>query len=184
MGHYIDIKILSDTEFSPSLLMNALFAKFHRALVEAGYGEVGVSFPQAQKTLGDTVRLHGNQSALERLMAIGWLKGLIDYTHVTAITAVPVNCKHRVVNRVQAKSSVERMYRRSVKKGWLTTEEAEVKMNAGKEQQLKFPYVQLKSQSSGQAFPLFIQQGKILDSPVTGEFSAYGLSDVATVPWF
>ncbi len=184
MNNYIDIKILPDTEFSSSLLMNALFAKLHRAMVEAGHSEVGVSFPQAQKTLGDTVRLHGSQGALERLMAIGWLKGLTDYTCVTAITAVPGNCKHRVVKRVQAKSCVERMYRRSVKKGWLTAEEAETRMNAGKDQQLKLPFVQLKSRSTEQSFRLFIQQGKILDSPVAGEFSAYGVSDVATIPWF
>lgn len=184
MKHYIEIRLLPDTEFSPSLLMNALFAKFHRALVEAGYGVVGVSFPHVQKTLGDTVRLHGSQGALQRLMAIGWLKGLTDYTSVTAITAVPDNCRYRVVKRVQAKSSVERMYRRSVKKGWLTAEEAETRMNAGKEQQLKLPFVQLKSNSSGQVFRLFIQQGKLLDLPVEGGFSAYGLSDAATVPWF
>lgn len=184
MGYYIEIKLLPDPEFTSSVLMNALFAKLHRVLAEAGHGEVGVSFPQAQKTLGDTARLHGNKVALERLMAIGWLKGLTDYTHVTAITAVPGNCKHRVVKRVQAKSSVERMYRRSVKKGWLTAEEAETRMNAGKDQQLKLPFVQLKSNSSGQAFRLFIQQGKLFDSPVEGGFTAYGLSDVATVPWF
>lgn len=184
MEHYIEIKVLPDTEFSPSLLMNALFAKLHRALVEAGQGEVGVSFPQAQKTLGDTVRLHGSQGALQRLMGITWLKGLTDYTSVTAITAVPDNCKHRIVKRVQAKSSVERMYRRSVRKGWLSTEEAEARMNAGKEQLLKLPFVQLKSHSSGQSFCLFIQQGKLLDSPVIGEFSAYALSDEATIPWF
>lgn len=184
MGYYIEIKLLPDPEFTSSLLMNALFAKFHRALAEAGHGEIGVSFPQAQKTLGDTIRLHGSQGALELLMAIGWLKGLTDYTHVTAITAVPGNCKHRVVKRVQAKSSVERMYRRSVKKGWLSVEEAESRIASGKDQQLKFPFVQLKSRSTEQSFRLFIQQGKILDSPVAGEFSAYGLSDVATIPWF
>jgi CRISPR-associated endonuclease Csy4 len=184
MNNYIEIKLLPDTEFSSSLLMNALFAKLHRALAEAGHGEVGVSFPQAQKTLGDTIRLHGSQGALQRLMNVGWLKGLTDYTHVTAITAVPDNCKHRVVKRVQAKSSAERMYRRSVKKGWLSAEEAEARMATGKDQQLKLPFVQLKSRSTEQSFRLFIQQGKTLDSPVAGEFSAYGLSDVATIPWF
>lgn len=184
MKYYIGIKLLPDTEFSSSLLMNALFAKLHRALAEAGHGEVGVSFPQANKTLGDTIRLHGAQITLERLMTIGWLKGLTDYTHVTGIAAVPDNCKHRVVKRVQAKSSVERVYRRSVKKGWLSVEDAEVKVNAGKEQQLKLPFVQLKSRSTEQSFRLFIQQGKVVDLPVSGEFSAYGLSDVATIPWF
>lgn len=184
MKYYIEIKLFSDQEFSSSLLMNALFAKLHRALAEVGNREVGVSFPQVNKTLGDTVRLHGSQVALERLLEIKWLKGLTDYAQVSAIAAVPDSCKHRVVKRVQAKSSVERMYRRSVKKGWLSVEEAEAKMNTAKEQQLKLPYLQLKSGSTGQSFCLFIQHGKSTDSPVFGEFTAYGLSDVATIPWF
>lgn len=184
MKYYIEIKVLPDQEFSSSLLMNALFAKLHRALAEAGHSEIGASFPQANKTLGDTIRLHGSQDALDRLMNVGWLKGLTDYTHATAVASVPDNCKHRVVKRVQAKSSVERMYRRSVKKGWLSAEEAETRMNAAKEQQLKLPYIQLKSGSTGQSFRLFIQQGKIVDVPVAGNFSAYALSDVATIPWF
>jgi len=184
MNYYIDIKVLPDPEFPPSVLMNALFAKFHSALVEAGHGEIGVSFPQAQKTLGDRLRLHGSLNILQRLMEISWLKGLTDYTSVSAITPVPDDCQYRVVKRVQAKSSVERMYRRSVKKGWLTTEEAEIRTNEHKEQHLKLPFVQLKSQSSGQAFRLFIQQGKLLDTPMKGEFSAYALSSEATIPWF
>lgn len=184
MGHYIEIRLLPDPEFSASLLMNALFAKFHRALVGAGLGEVGVSFPQAQKTLGDSIRLHGSRNSLQRISEINWLKGLTDYTSVTAITPVPANCQYRVVTRVQAKSSVERMYRRSVKKGWMTTEEAEKRMCGSKEHHLKQPFVQLKSQSSEQSFRLFIQQGKLLVSPVIGEFSAYGLSHEATIPWF
>lgn len=184
MEYYIEIKLLPDPEFTSSVLINALFAKLHRALSEAGHGEVGVSFPKMQKTLGDTARLHGSQGALERLMALDWLRGLRDYTQVTSITAVPGNCKHRVVKRVQAKSSLERLYRRSVKKGWLTAEEAEARLNADKGQQLKLPFVQLKSNSSGQTFRLFIQHGKLSDSPVEGVFSAYGLCDVATVPWF
>lgn len=184
MNYYIDIKVLPDQEFTPSLLMNALFAKFHRALVETGHGEIGVSFPQEQKTLGDKLRLHGNQSALQRLMDINWLKGLTDYTSVTPLTPAPDNCQYRVVKRVQAKSSVERLYRRSVKKGWLTEEQADIRMNAGKEQHLKHPFVQLKSHSSGQAFRLFIEQGKLLDAPQAGKFSDYGLSGDATIPWF
>ena len=184
MGHYIEIRILPDPEFSDSVLMNALFSKLHRALAEAGHGEIGVSFQQAQETLGDNLRLHGSESALQRLMLIPWMKGLTDYTSVSAITPVPGKCQYRIVTRLQAKSNVERLYRRSVKKGWLTTEEADKKINVSKEQHLKQPFVQLKSQSSGQAFRLFIQQGKLLDSPEEGEFSTYGLSGEATIPWF
>jgi CRISPR-associated endonuclease Csy4 len=184
MGHYIEISLLPDPEFSVSVLLNALFAKLHRALVDTGRGEVGVSFPQARKTLGDKLRLHGNQSALQRLMGINWLKGLTDYTSVSVITPVPDKCQYRVVMRVQAKSNVERLYRRSVKKGWLTAEEADTKINERKDQQLKQPFVQLRSKSTDESFRLFIQQCKLSVLPVAGKFSDYGLSSVATVPWF
>lgn len=184
MEQYIEIRLLPDPEFTASVLMNALFAKLHRALVEVSHGEIGVSFPQAQKTLGDRIRLHGSISTLQRIMEITWLKGLTDYTNISAITPVPDNCQYRVVNRVQAKSSAERLYRRSVKKGWLTTEEAKKKITNSKEQHIKQPFVQLKSRSSGQEFCLFIQQGKLFESPKVGKFSDYGLSGDATIPWF
>lgn len=184
MGQYIEIHLLPDPEFSSSVLMNALFAKLHRALIEASHGEVGVSFPHAQKTLGDRIRLHGSLSSLQRLMGLNWLKGLTDYISVSVITPVPDNCQYRVVKRVQAKSSSERLYRRSIKKGWLTTEEAERKKSECNEQHLKMPFVQLKSHSSGQSFRLYIQQGKLLESPQADKFSDYGFSGDATIPWF
>ena len=184
MEQYIEIRLLPDPDFTASVLMNALFAKLHRALLEVSHGEIGVSFPKAQKTLEDIIRLHGSVSALQRLMEITWLKGLTDYINISAITPVPDNCQYRVVNRVQAKSSAVRLYRRSVKKGWLTVEDAEKKITGIKEQHIKQPFVQLKSHSSGQTFRLFIQQGKLLGSPQAGKFSDYGLSGEATIPWF
>jgi CRISPR-associated endonuclease Csy4 len=184
MGYYIDITLLPDPEFPDSLLMNALFAKLHKALVETGHGEVGVSFPKAQKKLGEMLRLHGSRSTLQRLMGLNWQRGLTDYISISSIASIPSNCQYRVVRRVQAKSSAERLYRRSVKKGWLAIEEAEEKISGSKDQYLKLPFVQLKSCSTGQAFRLFIQQGKLLDTSQEGKFSSYGLSDNATVPWF
>lgn len=44
--------------------------------------------------------------------------------------------------------------------------------------------VQVKSLSNGQSFLLFIEQGMLRSTPTAGEFSAYGLSAIATVPWF
>jgi CRISPR-associated endonuclease Csy4 len=184
MEHYIEIRLLPDPEFPETVLINALFAKLHRTLVEAGQGGLGISFPDAKKNLGGKLRLHGNVKALERFNEINWRKGLTDYTEVTPITPVPANCRYRIVSRVQAKSSSERLYRRSVKKGWLTTEEAQTKINESKVQRLRQPFVQLKSLSTGQSFRLFIEQGELLDSPQEGQFSAYGLSCSATVPWF
>ncbi len=184
MDYYVEIRLLLDPEFRETVLMNALYAKLHRTLVVEGHGEVGVSFPQAKKNLGDTMRLHGGQAALQRLMSLNWLKGLTDHTNVSGILPVPENCRYRIVKRVQAKSSIERLYRRSVKKGWVTAEEARKKIPVRKSQRLKHAFVQLKSHSTSQQFRLFIHHGELFDSPRKGKFSDYGLSGDATIPWF
>ncbi len=184
MDHYIDIKVLPDPEFFETALLNALFAKLHRALVLVGEGEIGVSFPHVGKTLGDQIRLHGTKPALERLMADSWLKGLRDYTEASPITTIPKEVKHRFVKRVQAKSSAERLRRRSVAKGWLTEEEAAIRITHDQEKRLNKPFLQLKSQSTGQPFRLFIEHGTLVEQPVAGKFSAYGISSSATIPWW
>ncbi|MGM0439634.1 MAG: type I-F CRISPR-associated endoribonuclease Cas6/Csy4 [Chlamydiota bacterium] len=184
MKYYIEICLLPDPEFPSNVLMNELFSKLHLVLAKDGNGETGVSFPQAGKTLGDTLRLHGSQGGLEHIMNSNLLRGLTDYVEVSAIMQVPSSCKHRCVTRIHCKSSVERLYRRSVKNGRLTVEEAREKIRDSKEQRSKLPFVQMKSHSSGQTFYLFIQQGDLLESPQKGAFSSYGLSKTATVPWF
>ncbi len=184
MDHYVEIRLLPDPEFQETMLMNALFAKLHRALVSKGNGEIGISFPQVGKTLGDTMRLHGSRAALERMMELSWLKGVRDHTAVSEIVPIPEKCRFRVVKRVQAKSSVERLYRRSVKKGWITAAEAEKQVQKHRDERLSAPFIQMGSQSTGQRFRLFINHGEITSSPQGGAFSAYGLSGKATVPWF
>ena len=184
MEHYIELRLLPDPEFAETLLMNALFAKLHRALCDAGRGEIGISFPKAEKTLGDTLRLHGSAEALERLNSLNWLTGMRDHVEIHNVRPVPKSCKYRTVQRAQAKSSAERLYRRSVRNGRLSEEEARNKAAATEEERLKLPFVRLKSASTGQQFLLFIEQGKLTDKPQTGSFSDYGLSSTATVPWF
>ena len=49
---------------------------------------------------------------------------------------------------------------------------------------LPLPFINLRSQSTGQPFCLFIQHGLLGDKPVAGRFNAYGLSPTATIPWF
>jgi len=49
---------------------------------------------------------------------------------------------------------------------------------------LKEPFIRLKSTSTNQRYLLFIQQGKVVEEPITGDFNTYGLSKNATVPWF
>jgi CRISPR-associated endonuclease Csy4 len=185
MKFYKEIKLLPDPEFKETLLMNILFSRLHVVLADKGNGEVGISFPHFDKTLGNVIRLHGTSEALERIQSLRWLKGLNDYINEKDILQVPENCQYRVVKRAQTKSSVERLYRRSVKKGWLTEAEAEIEIQKKKDKKLKHPFVQVKSQSTGKQFPLFIMHEEIMDTPQNGKFSAYGLSTSnATIPWF
>lgn len=184
MDHYIDIRVLPDPEFNASQLLSAVFAKLHRALAQLADGTVGVSFPDMGKTLGERLRLHGTAPALSALEQTGWLKGLRDYTQITALQAVPDEVRFRTVRRVQVKSSAERLRRRSVSKGWLSEAEAAARIPDAVEKRSALPFIQLKSLSSGQMFRLFVEHGPIKDSPSVGKFSAYGLSMEATIPWF
>ncbi|MFG6654824.1 type I-F CRISPR-associated endoribonuclease Cas6/Csy4 [Scandinavium sp. M-37] len=185
MESYLEIRVLSDPEFSDEMLMAALVAKLHRALGERGKGDIGISFPHVNLKLGECLRLHGTAAALQELEAKGWRKGLNDYVACQTIAPVPQNALWRTVSRVQPKGSQERLLRRSVRKGWLTQLEADRRLSDAVDQQmLSLPFLNMKSLSNKNSFRLFIQHGEVVDQPVAGTFSTYGLSPVATIPWF
>jgi CRISPR-associated endonuclease Csy4 len=66
MNYYLEIRLLPDPEFVPSLLLNVLYNKLHSALVKLNCGDLGISFPQyrQEKTdkrmhpLGTCIRIH------------------------------------------------------------------------------------------------------------------------------
>lgn len=187
MDHYIDLKLLPDPEFPATQLMNALFAKLHRGLVELGCDDIGISFPDnthGTHGFGQRLRVHGAAAALDRLLARNWLSGMRDHVQLTELAAVPAGVKHRGLRRVQVDSSPERLRRRAIKRHGLTEEQVRQRIpdHAGKTTDL--PFIDLRSQSSGQRFRLFIALGPIQDNAQTGTFNAYGLSREATVPWF
>lgn len=188
MDSYIDIRLLPDPEFSASTLMNALYGKFHRILVELKSSSIGVSFPAVdlgRPNMGKLMRLHGSQAALERLMGKAWLRGMRDHVTISEIAAVPEESAYILVRRVQAKSSPDRLRRRQMRRHNLTEEEAFQRIPKSVQgSRLNLPYLKLKSQSTNQYFQLFIQQFAPQDHPVAGEFNTYGLSSSATVPWF
>jgi CRISPR-associated endonuclease Csy4 len=106
MNHYLDITVLPDPEFTETVLMSAVFAKLHRALVSLASTDIGVSFPKhttvheagKKLRLGNNLRLHAPQQNLSRLLAENWLTGLRDYTHQTDILPVPTQgITHRIV---------------------------------------------------------------------------------------
>jgi len=184
MDHYQDIRLLPDPEFASQMLMSALFSRLHRALVQTGLRHVGVSFPQVKRDLGNTLRLHGSAEDLQQLQQSQWLHGMRDHIALGAIGPIPAAVQYRTVKRVQVKSSAERLRRRSVKKGWLSEEQAREQIALSAEQRSELPYVQLKSASTRQSFLLFIEHGPLLDKASAGTFSAYGLSATTTIPWF
>lgn len=187
MNAYLEIGLLPDPEFVPTTLMNALFGKLHRGLAAQGGRDIGVSFPdvrEGSRSLGGRLRLHGSEAALERLMASNWLIGMRDHVTVGAIAPVPTHARHRVVRRVQAKSSPERERRRLMARKGISVEEAIQVLPDSTAERLDLPYVVLTSQSSGQQFRLFVEHLPVRELPTDGPFSAYGLSPTATVPWF
>ena len=187
MHHYIDIHLRADPEFAEHQLMAALFAKLHRVLAQAQINTIGVSFPHyglSPATLGRVLRLIGGSAELTRLMAQPWLAGMRDHTALGNIVPVPENAVHKRLQRVQAKSSPERLMRRQMRRHELSEEEARGVYQDVPAQRLKLPYIPMASSSSGQAFKLFFRLGPAQAQPTPGDFNAYGLSKTATTPCF
>jgi len=187
MDEYLDLRLRPDPEFTPALLMSALFSKLHRGLVASRLDRVGISFPEHdpdKPSLGDCLRLHGGRSDIERFMALDWLSGMQDHVRVMAIKPVPGTVSFRVVQRVQAKSNVERLRRRAIRSLGLSDAEARERFPDAVEKRVRLPFVSIQSRSTGQHFRVFIKHGELQTSPVPGRFSSYGLSQHATIPWF
>ncbi|MCE1249365.1 MAG: type I-F CRISPR-associated endoribonuclease Cas6/Csy4 [Comamonadaceae bacterium] len=188
--HYIDITLLPDPEFSQAHLLAALVAKLHRVLVQGQTTDIGVSYPQhvnqpqARRTLGAVLRLHGTAEALQRLMAQDWLKGMRDHTQVTTACSAPADAQHRTVRRRQFKTNAERLRRRRMQRKGETAEQAAAAIPDSVERRPDLPFVQLRSSSTGQPFCLCVEHEPLLPQPVSGTFNAYGLAHEATVPWF
>lgn len=187
MDHYLDIQLLPDLEFTEATLMSALYSKLHRALVTAKSKDIGISFPGYQrkpKKLGQILRVHGSQTTLAQLQSMEWLKGMRDHSVIADIRLVPENAHHCRVARRQFKTNAERLRRRRMKRKDETYEQALLAIPDSVEQKSDLPFLSLRSASTGQTFYLFIDQSAPQEQTVAGEFSSYGLSQQATVPFF
>ena len=188
--HYIDITLLPDPEFSHAHLLGALYAKLHRALVVHAAGDIGVSFPQhvqapaTKRTLGPVLRLHGAAMALDALMHQSWLQGMRDHVQVAPLLPTPAGSPHRVVQRRQFKTNVNRLRRRRMQRKGETAEQAAAAIPDTVERRTDLPFVHLRSSSTAQPFCLFVMHGPLLPGSMAGHFNAYGLGPNASVPWF
>ena len=187
MECFVDIWLRPDPETAAHHLLDALYTKLHRALVARNSTAVAVSFPGYQRhplSLGTCLRLLGSRSALAELVQSDWLSGLRDHVTTSAVAAVPVDATHRTLRRVQAKSNPERLRRRLAKRHGLDEAQARARIPDSAAETLQLPFVQLRSNSTGQTFRMFLSKGEVQSVPVLGEFNAYGLSPQATIPWF
>lgn len=185
--HYVDLTVVPDAETGVPPLLGALYDKLHRALVQQRLDSIGVSFPQYSvipRNLGDTLRLHGTEPALQAFVAGDWLRGIRDHVRSTGIAPTPADAGHRVVQRRQFKSNVERQRRRRMKRKGENREQVERAIPDSAAEQPNLPYVHLRSLSTHQPFCLFIALGPLQPEPTPGSFNTYGLGIGTTIPWF
>lgn len=187
MSYYLDIHLLPDPEFPVHVLLSALYAKLHRALVELQTDTVGITFPAYQRSpasLGAQLRLVGPASALDRLVSQASLGGMQGHVRWGVMAPVPPTAEHRLLRRVQAKSNPARLRRRQMKRHGLSEAEAMARVPDTAVELLRLPFLQVHSASTGQSFRLFLELGAPQQEVPDGRFNAYGLSTTRTVPWF
>jgi len=183
MNHYIDVLIKPDAEMRENYLLNKVYSKLHKALVDLKSSDVGVSFPQYEIILGKILRLHGSEIKLSELQATNWLGGLSGYCNVSGIEPIPCDVLYRTVSRKQS-TMTEAKLRRLVKRGSIGDSELKsyrAKMFA---KGLDNPYLELESGSNGHNHRRYLQFGELAAESVEGLFDQFGLSKTATVPWF
>lgn len=187
MNFYVDIRLLPDPEFKPTVLMNALFNKLHLALVKNKETGIGISFPLYDiecPTLGACLRLHGNEASLRHFIDSGWATGMSGYLNIREVTPVPATKIWVFVRRVQIKSNVDRIRRRYAIRHNISEKEASNIIPENIEKRLTLPFVTIKSQSTGQNFRLFIKQDKINEENSPLQCNSYGLSTDGALPYF
>ncbi|MEY8198017.1 MAG: type I-F CRISPR-associated endoribonuclease Cas6/Csy4 [Colwellia sp.] len=183
MNHYIDIVLKPDAEMRENVLMNKVYTKLHKSLCDSNSNDIGISFPLWKVLFGRVLRLHGAKERLEVFQKADWLGGLAGYCGSADILSAPENIQHRMVSRIQTTMSPAKL-ERLIKRGSIS--ESEVKAYKAKmfTKGLDNPYLELESTSNGLKYRRYICFGELKDQAVTGDFDSFGLSKVATVPWF
>lgn len=192
MKHYIEITLLPNPDIALNFLWEKVYQRIHLGLVDIkdnkGNVPIGIAFPEynaAQYQLGTKLRLFAQEAGiLEQLNPRECLKHLSDYVDLTNSRAVPEKITGYVsYSRVQVKSNAQRLMRRSIKKDWLSQQQAEEKLSKLSDKQTTLPFVQINSKSTGERFPLFIDCIEQSQAN-TKAFNTYGLSKQSTVPVF
>lgn len=177
MRHYLEVKAKPSADLAPEIIISQVFSLCHLEMVRLKADGIGVSFPLADKSLGDVMRIHGGQLELESIAEK--CASLLDYCRISPCREVPGDCAWRTVRRVQPAMSGAKV-RRLVKRGSITEQDATERLENPTE--LAHPYLQLRSSSTQQNFRIFVSQVPTDVPHETQKFNSYGLG--GSVPWF
>ncbi|AFI85399.1 type I-F CRISPR-associated endoribonuclease Cas6/Csy4 [Methylophaga nitratireducenticrescens] len=183
MNFYIDVLINPNAEMRINVLLNTVYTKLHKAIFDLRAKNIGVSFPNHNITLGNILRIHGDEKTLRVLQDQNWIGGMSGYCNISGIQPVPDSAKFCTVSRKQTTMSQSKL-RRLLKRGSISEDEIQqykAKMFA---RGLDNPYLELVSSSTGQKHRRYIEFGELKGEATHGQFDCFGLSKSATVPWF
>lgn len=202
MKYYVEITLI-DGDKSLYELWSMLYGQVHFVLASMHNKDIktiGVSFPNyrfLQKngktfaSLGDKLRIFADSQELMGIFAADLQNRLNDHVknwddclHFKSIKAVPENHTHAIFSRYSPDVSKENLARRYVKRhNEVTYDEALARLADYVPQPIiNYPFITLKSQSTGEDFNLRIAK-KTVETAVSGEFGAYGLGG-GSVPDF
>lgn len=187
MDQYVEIRIAEPCFVSTAIVMSSLFERVHHLIVEKRV-PFGLSFPEYGSTLGAIMRIHFSTGSWSEEIVLSLKKGgLGALIRVTEPARVPVTSRYVCVKRIQPKTNPERLLRRSLRKGWISYEEMQERLNASQAVKIEKPFVRLKSRSTGEKFHIFLEQSvqEGAGDELMGEFNSYGLSQRGgRLPWF
>lgn len=195
MRFYQELSLIPNADIDRHFLWSKVFQQIHLGLVAMKDGKnqvpVGIGFPEYQMgdkfgVLGTKLRLFApDEATMVRFNADQWLEKLSDYVHCTRIREVPANKikGYALFKRVWPDNSVQNLARRRAKRKAVSLEAALAHFQGRSVNVSNLPNIQLKSQSTGQRYPLLIAK---VDATASTEaiFSTYGLSSRCTVPIF
>ena len=192
MKYYINILLKPNADISLNFLWGKVYQQIHIGLVEIqdenNIVPVGVSFPgylSKGYPLGQDLRLFAvDRETLEKFNIKFWLKRLSNYVQISEIMEVPTDIKtYSCFRRHQVHTNRNRLARRRAKRHDISIEQAMKDLESFEEKRTSTPYIHMLSQSTGDRFRIHIQR-VIYNTPVSGGFNSYGLSNLSTVPNF
>ncbi len=201
MNYYQDITLIPDTDINLGFLWYKVFLQIHIGLADNkqtdGTSAIAVSFPgyvyaedkQHEFPLGNSLRLLAEaENQLRQFDSQKRLSRLQDYCHIKPVKPIPESSKHVRFRRKQLKSEAKKAAGLAKHLNKPIDEIVQYRKNNGLIRECRLPFIPMESQQpteTGQKhkFRLFIER-EFFDAPVEGVFDCYGLSKIATVPWF